>query len=248
MSASPWSLDGHIARVEAGPLRALIDLRDPAGGLQEVQLGGQPVRANLLGVLLEPHVPTSPADAYVRCKDLVATYPASDCGLLRVQVYWRCQVHLSWLAIELQVSVQTDQLGIATPLVAHSQLEAVQATRLSDAARASVAPLSLESGAQQELAPQDGPGCLLFDVPASNWTYVEMIHPADFQGDRLAIAATPGGARRASLEHRLFPGSLEKGVILRSRVRGLFIPKRDAVMGASAGYQEFLRSPLPLTT
>jgi hypothetical protein len=132
MSASPWKLDQHSARLSLGPLRATIDLRDPAGGLQETTLQDAPLRAHLLGVLLAEGVDNMPADAYVRGEDLVATYPQSIDRAMRVQVYWRCQAHPSWLAIDLQVSVQTDALGIATPVVAFSQLAAVEVERLVD--------------------------------------------------------------------------------------------------------------------
>jgi hypothetical protein len=247
MSASPWNLDQHVAQLSLGPLRATIDLRDPAGGLKEPQLKGSLLRANLLGVLLAQSVDTVPADAYVRGADLVATYPQSLDRAMRVQVYWRVDLHLSWLAIDLQVSVQTDELGIATPVVAFSQLATAELERLVDAANATFASVSLEPGRLNQLIPQDGPGCLVFHPPASPWCYAEMIHAADFQQDQLGVHES-AGQRRATLEHRLFPGTLEKGVIVRARIRGLFLEEPDAARHVAEDYQHFLRSPLPLTT
>jgi hypothetical protein len=74
-----------------------------------------------------------------------------------------------------------------------------------------------------------------------------MIHAADFQHDQLGVHESSGD-RRAVLEHRLFPGMLEKGVIVRARLRGLFLNERDAARHVAEDYQQFLRAPLPLTT
>ncbi len=247
MSASPWTLDTSRAQLQLGQLDALIDLEDPAGGLQEIRLDAAPLRANLLGVLLKQHVETSPADTYVRCEDLVATYPPSAGRAMRIQVYWRCHQAPDRMAVELQVSVQTDELGIATPVVVVSQLDVVEAVRLSDVTTGQFAPLAL-TAEERQLVPLDGSGCLLLRLPGSPWTYAEMIHSADFQQDSISFTTSKSGARRASLEHRLFPGTLEKGVILRARLRGVFLRASDAATEVCKDYASFLNSPLPLTT
>jgi hypothetical protein len=230
-----------------GALSARIDLRDPASGFQELRVGNRSLPAHLLGVLLKQHVPPTPTESYVRCEDLVATYPPGAGSAIRVQVYWRAHETVQRLAVELQVSVQTDELDIATPVVVASQLETVEVLRLIEPRAGRFAPLSL-AAASQRLVPQDGLGCLLFHLPASEWCYAEMIHPADFQQDSISLRTRGGAARQVSLEHRLFPGTLEKGVILRARLRGLFLPKLDATTQAAADYLSFLSSPLPLTT
>ena len=50
------------------------------------------------------------------------------------------------------------------------------------------------------------------------------------------------------LTHRLFAERLEKGVILRSRIRGLFIPRSHTDELARHEYRRFAASKLPLTT
>jgi hypothetical protein len=247
MSAFPWTLDGHIARLTLDTLRATLDLLDPEDGLQELRLGSHALHGHLLGVMLKPHVESKPADAYVRVADLVVTYSENSARAMRVQVYWRCESQVDFLSVELQVSVQTDQLGIATPVVTCSQLEIVEALRLEDASAARFAPLSLRAGKAQQLVPQDGAGCLIFRLADADWSYAEMIHSADFQQDQLALRKTAEERCRASLEHRLFPGTLEKGVILRARIRGIFVPRTDDCSRVADDYQQFLRSPLPLT-
>jgi hypothetical protein len=247
MSHATWKLDGHVAQLKLDALCATVDLRDPEDGLQEPRLGSQLLSGHLLGVLLKPHVESRPADAYIRGNDLVATYAESAQRAMRVQVYWRCQSQIDWLSIDLQVSVQTDCLGVATPVVACSQLELVEALRLVDAPTARYGSVALGANAQQ-LTPQDGAGCLILRLPDSEWSYAEMIHSADFQQGQFSLVDSAAGNRRACLEHRLFPGTLEKGVILRARIRGLFVARDDDCRRVADDYQQFLRSPLPLTT
>ena len=51
-----------------------------------------------------------------------------------------------------------------------------------------------------------------------------MVHPADFAGSELTQAEAPGG--QVAIRHRLFVQRLEKGVLLRARVRGMFVRAR----------------------
>ena len=248
MPVSPWTLDGHVVQLASDGLRASLDLREPESGLKELRLTSHSVCGQLLGVLLKPHVANKGIDAYVRVADLVATYAESLAHSLRVQIYWRCESRVNHHALDLQVSVQTDQLGVATPLITCSQLEVVETLRLVDAASARFAPLGLRSNEPQPLYPREGPGCLLFRLPNSAWSYAEMIHSADFQQDQFISRPPSEGTCRVHLEHRLFPDTLEKGVILRARIRGLLLSREDDHARVAEDYLQFLRSPLPLTT
>ncbi len=71
-----------------------------------------------------------------------------------------------------------------------------------------------------------------------------MIHPQD--GCRLNIHARGQGVEIA---HRVFEGRLEKGVVLRARLRGLLLEGTDALPDASLdAYRQFIAEPLPLST
>jgi hypothetical protein len=74
-------------------------------------------------------------------------------------------------------------------------------------------------------------------------TYVEMVHPLDFVSSEFTATASN------EVEHstRLFRGPLEKGVILRSRLRGVIVPRSGDVSAAIACYREFAASEPPLT-
>jgi hypothetical protein len=79
---------------------------------------------------------------------------------------------------------------------------------------------------------------------------VEMIHPADEAGGVFFVAGLGVNQRpvAGSIRHQLFASFLEKGVILRARLRGEFLPReRDADLAAEA-YRQFLAAPPPLTT
>jgi hypothetical protein len=93
------------------------------------------------------------------------------------------------------------------------------------------------------MEPASGPGCLVFRLSGLSLSYIEMVHPADFRHDELM----PGPARGAlRLEHRLFPQTLEKGVILRARVRGAFVPRADDLRIAAESYRAFASAEPPL--
>jgi hypothetical protein len=50
------------------------------------------------------------------------------------------------------------------------------------------------------------------------------------------------------LRHRLFLDELEKGVILRGRVRGLLLERERDRSATAEAYTQFAGSPPPLTT
>jgi hypothetical protein len=74
-----------------------------------------------------------------------------------------------------------------------------------------------------------------------------MVHPADFQGTTLDIEARPAAAL-ARLQHALFVSRLEKGVILRARVLGLFLARDDDMSATAEHFSLFSATEPPLTT
>jgi hypothetical protein len=70
-----------------------------------------------------------------------------------------------------------------------------------------------------------------------------MVHPADARRDRLTRDVA--GLR---LIHHLFADELEKGVILRARLRGALLPRADDQRLALDAYRGLLDARLPLTT
>jgi hypothetical protein len=76
------------------------------------------------------------------------------------------------------------------------------------------------------------------------YSYAEMVHPADFAGASLELR----GEELLRFSHPLFAERLEKGVIRRVRLCGVFLPRDRDLEKASAIYRNFIAEPLPLTT
>jgi hypothetical protein len=90
----------------------------------------------------------------------------------------------------------------------------------------------------------------LFEAPpgASGLFYAEMAHPDDV-ARRISNEPPPKQSATMpgrSVRYALFGLPLEKGVVLRARLRGCWIRSQNPEHDVAALYQEFLREPLPL--
>lgn len=82
-------------------------------------------------------------------------------------------------------------------------------------------------------------------VPAGGRYYAELVQPNDCArriiGEMAGEAAGPEGA--VSIRYGLFGHDLEKGVVLRGRIRGVWIAELVPEAEASRQYEAFLREP-----
>jgi hypothetical protein len=285
MDSPAWRLDHYRAVLDLHSWRFSLDVARPGQGLalhdlrrQADALSGQtvnvPARAaaglRILGVELSDcaagDVPI--AECYVRGLDLVATYMIPALAT-RVQVYWRAASDApdsqeldshtldggaAATAIDLQVSVQTDVLDARPRVSTRSVLAGDRVERLIDARSPSLARVAIDAAAPVLLAPDASPACLLFSL-GGGLAYVEMVHPADFRQCRLSRRG-----EELVIEHDLFAEKdLEKGVILRARVRGLLLrsaatdragggPAAAVEVIAAEAYERFVAAAPPLTT
>ncbi len=256
-SACPWRLDRYHARLQSDRLCATIDLQRPEAGLGSLSLDGQPVGGQILGVELPSSalqaLPVGSSedtgfqvDAYVRGHDLVTTYSANTSWPFRTQLYWRvlpAGAVSRIAAIELIVSVQTQLLDSQPRLRSISQLCGESIERLLDAQAARMGP------ATGAMSPRDGTSCVRLRAEGGAVAYAEMVHPLDFTESTLESRHTPSGALMKSwwLRHQLLSEKLEKGVILRARVLGVFLNLPDDAIDVAGNYDEFARSEPPLT-
>ena len=72
---------------------------------------------------------------------------------------------------------------------------------------------------------------------------MEMVRPED-ASRRISEGKLPFTTTR----YGLFGHDLEKGVVLRARLRGLWLPLTGAMTRTEAEFQHFLTQPPPLTT
>jgi len=205
----------------------------PQHGLHDVRINGRAIAG---AELLAPRYLNSeswpaPMDCFVRGGDLVVTYPFTHARSVRVQVYWRA-VPLETTtsanclaAIDVQISVQTPLLDSRPGMLLCSRFT-----------EPSIARVSVDA-AKEEASPW------VFGL-AAGVSYAEMIHPSDVETE--AYSEVNG---HAQLTRGLFDGALEKGVILRARARGVFLTTEQATPdNIAALYEQFVNSPLPLTT
>jgi len=78
--------------------------------------------------------------------------------------------------------------------------------------------------------------------------YIEMVQPNDVARRIIGgpIGAGPSSRSALSMRYALFGHDLEKGFILRARLRGLWIRSNSPESDAFSLLEEFLREPLPL--
>jgi hypothetical protein len=267
MQATTWQIQKQNAVLRSVGLSTQIDLAQSCDGLTHVVAGGKLWHAaRLLGLAkvspksASASPPTPPSslkqdditEHYVRGNDLVLTYGPQTAGTdaMRIDALWRVITPETGdkfiAAVDLVVSVQTPNLDVQADLLVQSVLPTQESLRLMTVNPIHYQPLANTGGITTLLEPENGLGCLLFRQAGLNVSYVEMVHPSDFHHDEFVQS---GLAKNEScLMHHLFHATLEKGVALRSRVRGLFIPRIDDVRIAAECYNEFVVSDPPLGT
>jgi hypothetical protein len=87
---------------------------------------------------------------------------------------------------------------------------------------------------------------LITDGGDAPWLYAEMIHPQDVTRRIREGGRTLGAAK--TTRYGLFGYDLEKGVVLRGRLRGVWLRSQSAKEEAFAHFEEFVHEPPPLST
>ncbi|HEV3415788.1 MAG TPA: hypothetical protein VG056_03225 [Pirellulales bacterium] len=255
MQSSPWRIDGHTARLEAETFRIEIDLLNPSAGVRCLEVRGMALHDAALFCVMLPQSSSAggtPVDFFSRGNDLVAVYGEAREHPFRAQIYWRLLPSLQFeaadkktqpiAALELILSIQTSLLDSDPALMVETALAANEVSQLAGIDDCRLVDL-IVSGLPERADAKLGAGCFVFRPVSAGSIYIEMVHPADFRQSTLERVEQNGPVR---LSHRLFAERLEKGVILRSRIRGIIAA--DANPAAIArSYQEFAASDPPLT-
>jgi len=250
-----------MGQFSAGTLTASCSLRQPARGIQ-FTLNENEVPCEQ-AELLAPQLPTLPSplpagtEIFARGGDLVGIYPVSESYPYRSQVYWRLDAH-PWevagqralAAIELVASQQTDLLDTLPVLQVIGRLPASECAILELASGESERIDSkLNSGELYAITAERGPCALLFRGKHGFPSYAEMVHPLDFTRTEIQLSPAEASSNAATVKmrHHLFARHLEKGVILRSRVLGLWLAPQNDIAVAVAHFRQFAASEPPLT-
>ncbi len=244
-----WELDDRAASVQLAGLTAQVNLHEPHKGLHNVVAHGESMPC--AGVL-QTRIGDKPSgwndelvDSYVRGADLVAVYAPVAQRNINSEIYWRAIQYedLETVGVEIIASVQTNLLDSDPRMTIGSTLPRCDISRLSDAIEprfehvtaTDVKPLVLDSGV----------GLILFRLAGAAYSYIEMIHPADFSAAELRECTSD--EERICSKFRIFDEPLEKGVIRRSRVCGMFLAREGDEQVAVECYRRFVDSAVPLT-
>jgi hypothetical protein len=188
------------------------------------------------------------ADAYTRLQDLIVSYAESAPNACGSQIYWRfldgCQRDDLLAGIDMIISAQTSLLDAQPEITTSSRIVAAQILRLTAADAGEFQPIEVGRKAER-FEPARGPGCFLFRPADEDFSYVEMIHPADFTSSRLLRPEGKPGL--ADLQHVVISRWMEKGVIVRARVRGAFVGRANDSEAAARVYRDFCTAKIPLT-
>lgn len=245
-----WRIDQTQASLSVSGLSARVNLQQPDLGIADLVWQGKPVAG---ARILQVRRPRSDAgqhlvDAYVRGTDLIAVYETRLSGAVSTQLYWRYVEHvdLCLAGFELIVSVQTELLDDDPGVALVSELpcsELFQAAK-GDATSLVRVPVP-ETTEANEPCRRTGVGLFLYGFGKLPGGYLEMMHPADF--DHVEFESGPNPKTLRS-RFKLFEERLEKGVIRRARVRGLFgLNPGDGETVAGECYRRLVASESPLS-
>ena len=186
---------------------------------------------------------------------MVAFYSPTEEYPFRREIYWRridssdssSDSSSAVVALDLLSSIQTDLLDSHPAVRVSSSLSAVEVLRMTASTEDRFETIESTAGAKIELRTGDV-GCVLIRLPCQadgkSFSYAEMIHPSDLGETSLSITSEG----YAKTEHTLMADFLEKGVIRRARLRGVFLDRQADTEAAAYWYRSFVEEKLPLTT
>lgn len=237
-----WRLEGDTATLAMDSLSGLFSMSESAHGVSALVHDGVPLRGAFMQCVADPErgeVSMGPvAERYARGADLHAIYPPASAGDVQYEMTWRALRELRSDGVGLIISARTEALAGSPCIQVASALACEELLHFrgdSDAGWKVV-------DENQAMSVDDGVGLFLYRLAARDLSYVEMVHPTDYCG--AAISVDQKGLVRTAF--RIFNRTLEKGVILRARVQGLFLKRECDVDVAEDVYQQFRESAVPL--
>lgn len=236
-----WTLDDTIARLAMPQVAGEVDVLFPWHGFAPAAARQANVALLKAFTRATDHVtPEAIVESYVRGPDLVATYAQTPERNVRPQIYWRYVESNDAPGLEVILSTQTSLLD-STPLTSmESTLPPGEV--LASRGDGQWQTISEDDPAQWR-DDEQAPRLLLFRPRDFGFSYAEMVHPSDFAGVQcLRQGELP------TVRWQLFPERLEKGVIRRGRVRGVYLARERDTELAQAAFDEFQNSPLVLST
>jgi hypothetical protein len=193
-----------------------------------------------------------------RLHRIEATYAPPDWGDLTIRAAWGpwgdegidLEVQVSALSVDLLKALEVKLASVLPEPAASGRpkrwvepRDARSASLSYDGREGDIRGLTTLPPAEESspLAPRVIPGP--WD---DGWSYIEMVHPHD-ASRRITEAGKPTSLGHTT-RYGLFGHDLERGVVLRARLRGIWTNSSRARGEALEHYEGFLNEPLPLGT
>ncbi len=244
---SAWRLSGTTAQLRTEFLEATIDVKRPDLGLGALtsRRNGRIVQLGTAGILgvgagqLDPSAIKS-IDHYVRGDDLIVSCQLTTTPDVDLKIYWRVVNDKTMQAtgIEAIVSAQTELLDSQLASTISSQLPSGEVLIMSTGGKQPFQSLALNCG---DSATDEG--AVLIRLENDQISFLEMAHPSDDRG--VTIKRT---SDQLVTSYPVLTERLEKGVIRLSRLRAMFLPRKNDTSVATKLYAQFAASPPPLTS
>jgi hypothetical protein len=247
-----WTAENQHWRFNHPGLQARWNLASPEDGLGDIQLNDKALPNIRILQCRNSSSAGEPedflVDHYIREDDLVATYIQTPKRANRKQIYLRRAGFLygqSLTGMEIIFSMQTDRLDGDPQLQIRGELPISRLHALVNAAAPRWQTIETPSEAL-ELPSSEFCGAFVTELADSKIIYAQIIDPSDFLGARLIKLSEETDVYSLSLP--VFGSALEKGVIRRGRVTGLFFEADDALDQVLRFYQWYRESAPPLAT
>ena len=213
-----------------------VRLDDPTPGLSPLA-SSPPVRLlAILGASVagEPDAGIVPVEVVVHevaQGDVVTSYRVVVGGEVAIRAAWSAAPGVDGVDLEIEVGTRTVGLVRRLNLVLGSQWPASSRVESlpvpgPEAAGSVLLPPAARSRITRAAFP---------DVPG--WSYVEMASP-------FGLLDGPVDSQAAGTRYRYFGNDLERGVILRARIRGVWVPGVASAELAMRLWEQFADSPL----
>jgi hypothetical protein len=248
-----WHIDGTTARLDLADFTARVDVRQVAAGVGGLRCGDSEIADASILQVRSTGTMTELLDSYVRAQDLIAGYSLTPDRSVELQVYWRFVEHpdLSAVGIELIASVQTSLLISQTRVEVGSRLPLCDVCGLAVAGLETPSPTRVlglaTEDARTEVAAVAGTDSgtnapMVYRIRSLPHSYVELPYPGDFA----TTGRLPPAVDGTESAYLLSATRLEKGVIRRGRLQGLFIRRDGDLDRVAECYRRFLASEPPL--
>jgi hypothetical protein len=251
----PWSFLSPLGALCCNELSGQVDVARPQLGLHQLELHSVAVDGSICGVEREISSssqiaawPAKVADAYVRGLDLIASYHPADGWPFAPLLYWHCEppdAAPDMLGgLSLVVSVSTHLLDTHPRIHLVSRLDVEETLYFTSPTVGGIHEHRLKNRSEWFQPPSSGLCCLLLRLWGGQVSYAEIIQASDF----CQLFVQRDVERTCQTRWELFAEFLEKGVIRRTRLQAIFLPRTADLELAKAWCRRIAARPLPLTT